>query len=164
MTLISYGKRNQIADRVRRLFGGMPCRLQVAALPWRASGGEVEVLMVTSRQTRRWVLPKGWPEAGEQLHEAAAREAAEEAGVEGSVSNFELGRFFYGKELSSGLERRCEVLVFPLEVAHTGENWPERKQRDRRWFRARDAALLVREPDLGELIAEFGETSRATVA
>lgn len=162
--LISHGKRNQIAERVRRLFGGMPCRLQVAALPWRFAGDEIEVLLVTSRDTRRWVLPKGWPEAGEHLHEAAAREAAEEAGVHGEVSTFEVGRFFYGKTLSSGMTRRCEVLVFPLEVEQSREKWPERKQRDRRWFRLRDAALLVRERDLGELIESFDVVRQANAA
>ena len=123
--LISYRKRNRIVDRLRRAFGGAPCRLQVAALPWRSTGDDVEVLLVTSRETRRWVVPKGWPESGEQLHEAAAREAAEEAGVHGPVSQFEIGRFYYGKALSSGLRKRCEVMVFPLKVEAAYDQWPE---------------------------------------
>ncbi len=153
--LISYGRRNQIAEAIRRALGATPCRLQVAALPWRAAGDDVEVLLVTSRETRRWVVPKGWPETGEQLHEAAAREAAEEAGVHGPISQLEIGRFYYGKALSSGLRRRCEVMVFPLLVETAHERWPEKSQRDRRWFRPKEAAALVRERDLGELITEF---------
>ena len=70
---------NQLVERVRRLFGKVPCRLQVAALPWRTAGDGVEIMLITSRDTGRWVLPKGWPENDENLYDAAAREAAEEA-------------------------------------------------------------------------------------
>ena len=70
---------NHLAERVQRLFGTAPCRLQVAALPWRIGERGVEIMLITSRDTGRWVLPKGWPEAREPLCEAAAREASEEA-------------------------------------------------------------------------------------
>ncbi|RUU02882.1 NUDIX hydrolase, partial [Mesorhizobium sp. USDA-HM6] len=75
---------NQMTERVRRLFGTAPCRLQVAALPWRKDDNGVEIMLITSRDTGRWVLPKGWPEAREPLCEAAAREAGEEAGLYGT--------------------------------------------------------------------------------
>jgi 8-oxo-dGTP pyrophosphatase MutT (NUDIX family) len=163
--LISYGKRNRLADRIRRFFGGMPCRVQVAALPWRrAADGSVEVLLVTSRETKRWVLPKGWPEGREDLNEAAAREAAEEAGVSGAIAREEIGHFFYGKKLRSGMEWRCQVHVFPLEVDQIADKWPERKKRKRQWFAAQDAARLVQEPDLGELIGAFGVNPRKFAA
>lgn len=155
--LISHTTRNRLAERVRRLFGGMPCRVQVAALPWRERAGKIEVMLITSRDTGRWVLPKGWPESGEQLYELAAREAAEEAGISGTMSQLDIGRYFYGKVLSSGMERRCEVLVFPMEVDNVASKWPEKQERRREWFSAVRAAELVREPDLGELIARFGE-------
>lgn len=163
--LISHGTRNHLADRIRRLFGGMPCRTQVAALPWRStSSGAVEVLLVTSRGTGRWVLPKGWPEGGEGLHDAAAREAAEEAGVFGTVEPLGIGRFFYGKELRHGMRWRCEVLVFPLQVERVADKWPERKKRTRRWLSPHEAARFVREPDLSELIAGFGPNPRKSAA
>ncbi|TKT79394.1 NUDIX hydrolase [Aquamicrobium sp. LC103] len=142
----------------------MPCRVQVAALPWRRAKDGVEVLLVTSRGTGRWVLPKGWPENDELPHEAAAREALEEAGVDGAISHQEIGRFFYGKMLPSGMEWRCEVMVFPMEVDHIADKWPERKKRRRRWFAPRDAARLVDEKDLSELIAEFGVNPRKFAA
>ena len=70
-------------------------------------------MLITSRDTGRWVLPKGWPEGREQLADTALREAAEEAGVAGAIAASEIGRYFYGKKLPSGLERRCEVRGLP---------------------------------------------------
>lgn len=142
-------------DRVRRFLGGVPPRVQVAALPWREASGGVEIMLITSRDSGRWVLPKGWPEGREEMHEAALREAAEEAGLHGAISPAETGRYFYGKCLKSGLERRCEVFVFPLRVEQVDRKWPERGQRIRRWFQPPEAASHVREPDLAELLAEF---------
>ena len=64
---------DELTERMRKLFGTVPRRLQVAALPWRRAEGDIEVMLITSRDTGRWVLPKGWPEAREPLCEAAAR-------------------------------------------------------------------------------------------
>jgi 8-oxo-dGTP pyrophosphatase MutT (NUDIX family) len=112
--LFSRGTRIRIAERLRGLFGAAPPRLQVAALPWRTTKkGVLEVLLVTSRDTQRWVVPKGWPEGEESLSQAAAREAQEEAGISGMVATTEIGSFYYGKRLPTGMERRCQVLVFP---------------------------------------------------
>ena len=105
---------NHLLGRVRRLFGKASLRLQVAALPWRKADDGVEIMLITSRDTGRWVLPKGWPESGENLFDAAAREAGEEAGLSGSVSRREIGRYYYAKALSSGKEVPCEVLVYPF--------------------------------------------------
>lgn len=162
--LISRGTRNLITERIRRLLGGLPCRVQVAALPWRIGKNGVEILLVTSRGTGRWILPKGWPEPGEELWDSAAREAAEEAGVEGSIGHREIGSFFYNKMLQSGMEWRCQVPVFPLEVDVESKRWPEKSERARRWFPASQAANLVREADLGELIARFAENPRKIAA
>lgn len=162
---ISHGRRKRLKERIRRFFGGVPCRVQVAALPWRPTeDGSFEVLLVTSRGTGRWVLPKGWPEKREERHEAAAREAAEEAGVDGAISPSAIGRFYYGKLLASGMRWRCEVFVYPLQVDRIADKWPERKSRTRRWYRPQEAARLVNEPDLGELIAGFGADPRKFAA
>jgi 8-oxo-dGTP pyrophosphatase MutT (NUDIX family) len=161
---ISHQKRNHFAERIRRLFGAMPCRVQVAALPWRRTDQGVEVMLITSRDTGRWVIPKGWPEGQEDLYEAAAREAAEEAGLSGSVSRFEIGRYYYGKRQPSGMEARCEVLVFPMEIDQVAEKWPERKKRKRKWFSPQAAAAMVREPDLCELISSFRVNPRESAA
>lgn len=163
--LLSQGRRKLISERLRSLFGSPPPRLQVATLPWRlGKKGAIEILLVTSRDTRRWVLPKGWPEGEESLGEAAAREAMEEAGVSGRIATTELGSYFYGKRLTTGLERRCQVLVFPLEVRKVAEKWPEKKRRTRQWFAPTDAASAVQEPDLAELIAEFAQNPKKSAA
>jgi len=147
---------NHLAERVRRLFGTAPCRLQVAALPWREAGDGVEIMLITSRDTGRWVLPKGWPEAKEPLCEAAAREAGEEAGLRGKVSHIEAGRYFYAKALASGEEVPCEVLVFPLHVDRVADRWKEKRARTRKWVKPREAIRMVNEPDLVKLIDRFG--------
>ncbi|MEW6633155.1 MAG: NUDIX hydrolase [Pseudomonadota bacterium] len=147
--------QNHVAERVQRLFGSVPCRLQVAALPWRERGNGVEIMLITSRDTGRWVLPKGWPEAREPLCEAAAREAGEEAGLRGAVSHFEAGRYFYGKVLASGEEVPCEVLVFPLKVDRVADRWKERHARTRKWVGPAEAVRMVNEPDLCEIISNF---------
>jgi 8-oxo-dGTP pyrophosphatase MutT (NUDIX family) len=156
MTIMGHSKRGYIAEKVRRLLGGTPSRIQVAALPWRTTARGVEVMLITSRETRRWVLPKGWPEGNEQLWDAAAREALEEAGLVGRIAHRELGRYYYAKLLRSGAEKRCEVHVFPMRIDEVREEWPERKQRERQWFSPKQAALSVRERDLAELIQDFG--------
>jgi 8-oxo-dGTP pyrophosphatase MutT (NUDIX family) len=158
--IVSHTTRNRWLDRMRTMFGGAPCRVQVAALPWRLTERGVEVMLVTSRGTGRWVLPKGWPERSEDLHDAAAREAAEEAGIAGAIGRSEIGRFYYGKQVGNGAEWRCEVHVFPLEVDRVADKWPERKHRQRDWFSVEEAARRVNEPDLGELIAAFAVNPR----
>jgi 8-oxo-dGTP pyrophosphatase MutT (NUDIX family) len=162
--LISHTTRNLVIDRLRRLFGGKPCRIQVAALPWREKEQGVEVMLITSRDTGRWVLPKGWAKKREMHAEAAAREAVEEAGIMGDIARDEIGRYFYDKLRSEGPAWRCRVSVFPLRVEHEAETWPEKKQRTRRWFSADEAAGLVNEPDLGELIRRFGHDPRRIAA
>ena len=145
-----------LQERIRRFFGGNPPRIQVAALPWRErDDGKVEVLLITSRGTGRWVLPKGWIDGREDVATAAAREAFEEAGVKGRVAPRELGRYYYQKKHDSGLPLRCEVAVIPLEVTDESSKWPERKERTKRWLSPEEAASLVQEPDLSELIASF---------
>lgn len=151
---------NQLIERVRRLFGKNPYRLQVAALPWRMGETGVEIMLITSRDTGRWVIPKGWPENAEELHEAAAREAWEEAGVKGAISNREAGRYTYSKILPSGEGVPCEVLVFPLEVDQVADKWKERRKRTRKWVTPAEASRMLNEPDLCRLVVAFGANPR----
>ena len=113
------------------------------------------VLLITSRETRRWVLPKGWAERGVEAHEQAASEAFEEAGLEGEIGAVRLGSYRYDKQLRGGRSIPVRVDVFPLEVERRHDDWPEKGQRDRLWLPAREAAPLVDEPDLRALIAAF---------
>lgn len=112
-------------------------------------------MLITSRDTGRWVLPKGWPEAREPLCEAAAREAGEEAGLRGSISHLEAGRYFYAKVLASGEEVPCEVLVFPLHVDKIADRWKEKHSRTRKWVSSSEAVRMINEPDLCQIIAYF---------
>ena len=130
-------------------------RLQYAALCWRMGQAGVEILLITSRDTGRWVIPKGWPMAGLAPEQAAAREAWEEAGVRGQSNPICLGRFGYHKALSPSAQVPCAVAVYGLQVDSMARKFPERAERRREWFPADQAAALVREPDLARLIASF---------
>jgi 8-oxo-dGTP pyrophosphatase MutT (NUDIX family) len=131
---------------------------QVAALCWRLRKGRVQVLLVTSRETRRWVLPKGWPMLGLGPEVAAAREAWEEAGVEGKISVDPIGCYGYQKILHNRNPMPCSVQVFPLRVQTLKSSFPERKERRRKWFKAEEATHLVAEPELAELLLRLSET------
>jgi 8-oxo-dGTP pyrophosphatase MutT (NUDIX family) len=130
--------------------------VQCAAIPYcRAELEEPRILLITSKRTRRWVLPKGWPKAGETLAAAAAREAFEEAGVLGqALCEESVGEYTYDKWIGGGLVA-CRVAVFALPVAGIARSWPERGQRALRWCSPEQAARLVREPRLGALFAQF---------
>jgi len=130
-------------------------RAQVAALCWRNREGGLRILLVTSRDTGRWVLPKGWPIEGLTASEAAAREAWEEAGVEGKVRKKPLGRFAYHKHLGPEKAVPCVVDVFALKVKSLADTFPEADQRKRKWFAPDEAAARVDEPDLKALLRGF---------
>ncbi|THK33435.1 NUDIX hydrolase [Ensifer sp. MPMI2T] len=132
-----------------------PLRQQVAALPYRVSDlGSVEVLLITSRDTGRFILPKGWQKKGQKQADAAAMEAYEEAGVAGQVSRKPVGSYTYWKRGEGSFER-LEVLVYPLKVKKQLANWLEKGQRRMAWLSIEDGALLVDEPELATLIRNF---------
>lgn len=115
------------------------------------------MLLITSRETRRWVIPKGNPIRGLASHQAAAHEAFEEAGISGIACPTSLGSYSYDKRKKSGVTRRAIVEVFPLTVLGRFDDWPEQGQRETRWFSIAEAAPLVDEPELQALIAGFRE-------
>jgi 8-oxo-dGTP pyrophosphatase MutT (NUDIX family) len=131
-------------------------RDQFAALPWRrAATGQVEVLLITSRETRRWVIPKGWPIKGKTSAKSAAREAFEEAGVRGKLNKSAVGAYVYDKRLKNGRLQRVHVTVFSLEVAEEAEVFPEAAQREKLWAAPAEAARVVDEPELMVILATF---------
>lgn len=123
---------------------------QVAALCLDAKGKKL--LLITSRDTGRWVIPKGWPMRKRSLSGTALREAWEEAGVEGSIGREELGRYHYDKQRDHGLSVPVEVRVYGVRVSHLADEFPEAGQRERRWFTPGKAAGLVAEEGLQDLI------------
>lgn len=131
-------------------------RDQYAALPYRDAEGVRQVMLITSRETGRWIIPKGWPEKDAKPHELAAREAYEEAGLLGRVANTPCGIYHYDKRMKSGKARTCSVKVFLFAVERELDKWPEKGQRERRWMDPQEAAALVEEGDLAELLRTFG--------
>ena len=130
-------------------------RSQYGALCWRMHRGRVEVLLITSRDTGRWVIPKGWPMADRRPDEAAAQEAWEEAGVTGESGGTALGLFSYDKARKTKEALPCVVTVYPLRVERLAARFPERAERRRRWFSAERAARLVAEPELRAMLAQL---------
>jgi 8-oxo-dGTP pyrophosphatase MutT (NUDIX family) len=130
--------------------------VQTAALPWRCtSGGDLEVLLITSRGSPRWLIPKGWPMPGKSLAEAAAQEAYEEAGIEGRIDPQPIGRFAHVKQHGVLGTIDVTVIVHPLAVHRELPEWPERHERSRRWLSPRQAAAEVASGELAALIESF---------
>jgi 8-oxo-dGTP pyrophosphatase MutT (NUDIX family) len=141
---------------------GHPPSLQVGALCWRRTGrGALKILLITSRDTGRWVIPKGWPMRRRSEAEAAAREAFEEAGVRGEIAPRSFGLFAYAKGLGQGRTQLCVVRVYPLEVREMLRKYPETGQRRSKWFPADKAARKVSEPELAALMRAFAAGQEA---
>jgi len=120
----------------------------------RRDNGACQVLLITSRDTGRWIIPKGWRAERLKDHEAAAREAHEEAGVAGQIKSEPIGKYTYPKTCRTGA-RSLRVDVFLLFVRNEMDHWPEQGQRRRAWFDVPEAAAEVRESELRTLIQEL---------
>ncbi|MFS8113281.1 NUDIX hydrolase [Rhizobium jaguaris] len=155
----------RIANDVQLMFRRPP-RQQYAALCYRVrkKTGEPEVLLLTSRDTGRWVIPKGWPMPGKLSHEVAAREAFEEAGVRGTIETEPLGAFNYDKVLKDGIQVPCRVQVYALDVTDLAKNFKEKGERSIEWVSCDEAAKRVREPELRDIILAFEQRMTAKPA
>jgi ADP-ribose pyrophosphatase YjhB (NUDIX family) len=132
-------------------------RTQYAALPFRRRAGRaLEVLLVTSRETQRWIIPKGWPDRKLPPYVLAAHEAIEEAGVSGILDKKSIGTYSYEKRLSDGSVVNCHVKVFALEVKRQMPRWKEQRQRRRKWFEAGKAATAIKQSELSAIITRLG--------
>lgn len=128
-------------------------KIQVGAIPFRRrADGAVEIMLVTTRETQRWIVPKGWPIRGLKSYEAAAREAMEEAGLIGEIGKKPVGRYTYWKRKADHFVL-CKVRVYLLEVKQQLPTWPEQAQRRCLWFTQADAADLIDDPALGAIVA-----------
>jgi len=117
----------------------------------------MEVMLVTSRETRRWIIPKGWPHKGRAPHRSAAREAYEEAGVVGRVRRQSLGSFSYEKHLTTGIVV-CKVHVFALEVRRQSRTWPQGTNANSSGYLPGQAAKAVKKPALAKIIRRLART------
>ena len=129
---------------------------QYGALPFQVRGGALMVLLVTTRGTGRWIIPKGNPEKNLKPHEVARQEAFEEAGVTGRVHRKRLGTFQFIKGPDQIVAALCSVDVYPLAVDREFEDWPEKGMRQRAWMTPGQAAMRVSEPGLIELFLTMG--------
>jgi 8-oxo-dGTP pyrophosphatase MutT (NUDIX family) len=126
---------------------------QFAALPFRVTPDGLRILLLTSRETRRWIVPKGWPIHGLKPRDVAAREAFEEGGLIGRiVGKRAIGSYHYSKRLPYHHEKLCCVRVFLLRVDQQVDVWPEKEQREWRWVDPIKAAQMVDEGGLAEII------------
>lgn len=135
-----------------------PSDRQVAALCWRKARGVKEVLLVTSRDTGRWIVPKGWPVKGLSPAQSAAREAWEEAGVRAEAAALRpCGQFRYEKILKdgSGVLLRVQLFKVRLRQGDLADSFPEAGQRQRLWVRPKKAAQMVEEPELQDILRAF---------
>jgi 8-oxo-dGTP pyrophosphatase MutT (NUDIX family) len=135
-------------------------RTQFGALCFRRAKGKGkkaghEILLVSSRDTGRWIIPKGWPVDGETPAAAAALEAWEEAGVRGRVHDVCVGHYSYLKWIDEELSLPCIVGVFPIEVLRLDDAYPEMEERRRKWHAPGKAAEKIDEPDLSEIVRSF---------
>jgi len=131
-------------------------RSQFAALCYRLSKkGNPKILLVTSRRTGRWIIPKGWPMDGLTPAATATQEAWEEAGVRGIFVEQCLGLYSYQKWRDGAVPLPCMVMVYPVAVTELAEDFPEQDQRRRKWFSPAKAATQVAEPELARILQDF---------
>jgi 8-oxo-dGTP pyrophosphatase MutT (NUDIX family) len=130
-------------------------RPQVGALCWRRGRGGLRVLLVTSRDTGRWIVPKGWLIDDRTPAASALVEAWEEAGVRGRASGAPIGQFVYPKMLADGISLPVRVDLYPVKVSQLKRRFPEVDQRERKWFAQDEAARQLSDPDLSRLVASF---------
>lgn len=136
-------------------FIGQQTRTQCVALCYRMTKDKVQVLLVTSRGTGRWILPKGWPINGKSAAETALQEAWEEAGVKGRARDICLGMYSYGKWMGPDRILPCVGLVYPVQVKSLALKYPEKEERRRKWFSLKKAASKLDEAELAELVRSF---------
>ncbi|MCF6445055.1 NUDIX hydrolase [Nereida sp. MMG025] len=130
-------------------------RTQFAALPFRVSHDKLQVLLITSRRTKRWIVPKGWPMEGVSPMDAAATEAFEEAGVEGKAYPQCVGLFSYQKDRGDLEDLPCVAMVYPIKVTRLLSDYPEKNERRRKWFSIKKAVTKVHEPELRAILKAF---------
>ncbi|WP_417243352.1 NUDIX hydrolase [Celeribacter sp.] len=133
-----------------------PKRVQSAALCYRKGAQGKEVLLISSRGTGRWILPKGWPIDGMDGAGTAAQEAWEEAGVQpAKVKPKPLGKYHYDKLFDNGASAPVTATVYSIKVEGMADTFPECSERTRNWMAPAAAAELVDEPELKDILRAF---------
>ena len=138
---------------------------QVGIIAFRVEHGELEVLLVTSRDTGRWIIPKGNIDSGLTPAKAALKEAYEEAGVEGAiVGSVPVGFYTYFKRLKSGAHLDTSVEVFLVRAERQRKKWPEKKERSIAWLPIHEAVERIQEPSVVPLLERVAEIESSLIA
>ena len=131
-------------------------RTQFAALCYRVRSRKIEILLITSRRSGRWIVPKGWPSPGLTPADSALQEAWEEAGVIGTAISRPLGMFSYVKVRDGDADDLpCVAMLYPVKVKSLAKDYPESKERRRKWVSRKKASSLVDEPELARMLRDF---------
>lgn len=143
-------------SRIVQPFLQRPARVQMAALCYRTGKAGTQILLITSRDTGRWIIPKGWPIDGKSSSETALQEAWEEAGVRQGIAETDaIGSYTYEKRFDNGSSTTVETSVYPVAVKTLADSFPEAEERTRKWVSPKEASNLVAEPELKKLLANF---------
>lgn len=148
--LRTYQRPISLGDAAKR-----DVRTQFAALPYRIVQDKVQVMLITSRGTKRWIVPKGWPMDGMTPAQSAAEEAFEEAGVRGKPYDMCIGVYSYNKYMEGAPDLPCLAMVFPLKVKRVFSDYPEKSERRRKWLPLKRAAEKIAEPELRAILKGF---------
>ena len=154
---MSSHQRTMINHLPMSLFDGAKSdvRTQFGALCYRWQKKKLQILLITSRTAKRWIVPKGWPMDGKSPLQCAEIEAWEEAGATGVSDGRCIGIFSFAKQTCDGIERPCVAMIFAIEVQNLADEFPEVSERKRKWMSRKKAAKLVREPELSRIILDF---------
>ncbi len=123
---------------------------QAAAVPFKRDKKGVQVLLITSRKTGRWIIPKGLIEPGDTALFTAMKESTEEAGINGEIIPTVISRYSYPK-----WEGLCQVVVYPLKVFSLLKHYEEENERKRHWFSLDEAIRAVEKDDLKHVLRAF---------
>ena len=131
---------------------------QAGVIVYRILNGKVQVLLMTSRDTGRWIIPKGNVNGRSTPSKAAEKEAYEEAGVRGTItSSIPFGIYTYFKKLELGETRPATVEVYLLRIKERLKKWPEKGERKLSWVTTKEAVDLVEEPGVVPLLRRLME-------
>ena len=141
-----------------------PVLRQAGVIPFRYGPEGLKVLLITSRDTGRWVIPRGGIEKGSTAAQTAEREAYEEAGVKGTISTTPLGSFVYDKRLRAGALSSATVEVYAMRVEKELKKWPEQSERRLQWMSIPEAVEAVEERGMAALLSRLQQIEEARVA
>ncbi|MDP6505655.1 MAG: NUDIX hydrolase [Planctomycetota bacterium] len=123
---------------------------QSAVVPFRKKGGDLQVLLITSRNNGNWIVPKGLIEAGLSARESAAVEAHEEAGIRGEVSTRAVADYSYSKWGGT-----CDVAVYLMKVKEVLDDWLEKEEREREWVTLEKAIGRVKRREIRDTLEKL---------